>query len=243
MKQLWPHISSSDDAERMMIAIANNRPDGVKAQMEKGVTGATRAHHPVFYPGEITMFAFACTEGRLEAARLLYVPGMDLEQRNRNDMTPLMLACRVPWSTEFAKNERGSQPPEDVTEAENMIRWLVSIGADVNAIRDADRFTVLKFAASSGCSESIVDFLIESGAKIDGSEDEHLPALVLAARENNVGAMRSLVRHGAKLDSPCTLGWAEDRTALGVLLLERSQGYDKPEAIAYLQSLGAREWP
>jgi ankyrin repeat protein len=242
MKSLWPHIGSNDDTELMMIAIANNRLDGVKAQLAKGVTGASRAHHPVFYPGEISMFDFACNVGNADAVRLLYEPGMDLDQcEGRFEMTPLMMACGLPWSPEFAKDEGSPQSPEVIAQAEDLIRWLVSNGANINAIRKSDRNTVLHFAVN-GCSEALIDFLIVEGATVDMPGDDQ-PALVLAARANNVGAVRSLIRHGAELNRPCTLRWAEGRTALGVLLLERAQGYDKPESIEYLLSVGATEWP
>ncbi|MEL6421346.1 MAG: ankyrin repeat domain-containing protein [Pseudomonadota bacterium] len=97
--------------------------------------------------------------------------------------------------------------------------------------------------ASCGCGENIIDFLIANGAIVNYPNNESQSAFILAARENNVDALRALARHGADINRPCTLNWAEGRSALGVLLLEQQQGYGKPESIDFLESLGATEWP
>ena len=102
--------------------------------------------------------------------------------------------------------------------------------------------SVLHFAAE-GCSYDIISFLISRGARVDWPENDSQSAFILAARENNVEALRALFERGANINRSCTLGWAEGRTAYGVLLLEQSQGYGNPEALAYLKSIGSREWP
>jgi ankyrin repeat protein len=243
MNKLWPWISSSDAVEQMMIAIANNRTGEVKRLMAKGVRGNTVGDHPVMWPDEITMFNYACRVGNIEAARLLYTKDINLEQRMTADKTPLMAACSAIRSPDWkADHEQGPQDPEAIARAEALIRLLVELGADVNAIREGDNLTVLHWAAT-GCSYEIVSLLIASGAKVDWPADDMQSALIMAARSNNVPALRAFVENGADMNRACLLPWAEGRTALGVLERDRINGYDKPESIAYLRSVGAREWP
>ncbi len=242
MESLWPVMTSDDDAELMMTAIAHNIIEGVKEQMKKGITGATLAGSVARGPGEITMFQFACERGNLEAAKLLYCDEIDIEVRSHGDLTPLMSACAalVP-DTDINMNQI-PHTPKYIEKGEQMVQLLVELGADVNAIREADTMTVLHWAAK-GCSEHIVCHLINNGAKVDWPENDNQPAFVLAARANNVGALKAFVENDVNINRPCTLQWAEGRTALGVAILEHRQGYKKDAAISYLKSVGAKEWP
>lgn len=245
MKSLWPYITSSDDVEQMMISIVNNRLDEVKRLIAKGVTGRTRgggAHAPHMSPDEIGMFHYACDHGNVEAAKLLYTDDMNLEERMQHDMTPLMAACQSIRSPDWASdNYDGPQDPDEVSRAEALIRWLVEQGADVNAVRSHEN-TVLHCAAH-GCTYEIIAFLIAHGARVDWPDEDRQSAFIVAARANNVPALRAFAEHGANINRPSLLPWAEGRTALGILELERAQGYPKPESIAYLRSIGAKEWP
>lgn len=106
-----------------MIAIANNRTHHVQELQAIGITGRTVAHEPVMYPGEISMFEYACSLGNAEAAELLYETDFDLEKPNENDMTRLMCACSALELPDPRYSEEERQSSEVVAQAESMIRW------------------------------------------------------------------------------------------------------------------------
>ncbi len=220
----------------MMFAIANEQDEAVRRQLAKGVTGNTRGEYIARGRGKITMFGFACECGNLSAAKLLYGPGVNIEARNEGKKTPLMSACASLNDRHDPDDEKLSA--EERAKRETLVRWLVEIGADVNASNGG--YTVLDDAVS-GCSEEIVDLLIQRGARVDWPADDDQSAFMFAARAGNVGAMKALARAGANINWRCGTPWAKGLTTLGVLLLEKSKGFDKPEAIAYLRSIGASE--
>jgi ankyrin repeat protein len=242
MERLWPIMTPDGIGEAMMIAITNDRLDDVRGLITQGGTGSMPASSVARGPGEITLFHFACERLNLEAARLLYSPSIDLEAVDSNGMTALMsvFSAISPEHEPGTKNKNWCEP-ERLEKAEMMARWLVGLGANVNAIRAAD-VTVLHWAVQGG-SQVIIELLVDHGARVDWPPEDSLSALVLAARNNNVGALKALVESGADIHRPCGLGWTGGRTALGVAMMEHAQGYEKPDAIAYLKSVGAEEWP
>lgn len=186
MESLWAIMGSDDDAERMMIAIANNWLDGVREQLAKGVTGNTVGESVARGPGAVTMFSFACERGNLEAARLLYAPDIDLEARDSLGRTPLMDACSALHDALPEIEEIEPLTLDEIERRESLVRWLVEIGADANAF-NPPHDTVLHHACS-GCSEAMVELLIEKGAQVDWPEDDPHTAFMLAARRGNLGA-------------------------------------------------------
>lgn len=239
MESLWSIVGSSDDVERMMIAIANNRLDGVREQIGKGVTGDTVGETVARGPGSISMFNFACERGNLEAAQLLYAHGADIEGRGGARCTPLMSACNSLSAAIPSLPEDAPLDPDEIVRREALVRWLVERGADPNAMEPPAN-SVLHCAAG-GCSEALVSFLVEHGARVDWPAEDKHPAFMNAARRGNLGAVRALARHGADVNRRCGIPWAKGLTTLGMLLLEQKQGYGKPGMIAELRKLGASE--
>lgn len=237
MESLWRIMGSEDDAERMMIAIANGWTEGVNAQLAKGITGDTKGESIARGPGLVTMFEFACERGNLEAAKSLRPSTLNIDARDHLGRSPLMRACQALRDVfpTFAEIEPLSPAEIDLREA--LVRWLVESGADVCAVDEAD-LSVLHHAAI-GCSEALVALMIERGADVEAPKDAKQSALMLAARQANIGALKALVAGGADVNRRCGLKWAEGKTALGVLLLEVSQGFPQPSAVAYLRSVGA----
>jgi ankyrin repeat protein len=114
----------------------------------------------------------AAAYGSTEAVRILLAAGADPNARNDFEVTPLI------WS---------ATDPEKV-------RLLVNQGADVNAKSKMGRTAIWLAAANDG-SSGVVKFLLEHGAKPDGSE-------ILAATAANDGAtIRMLLDKGADVNA------------------------------------------
>ena len=91
--------------------------------------------------------------------------------------------------------------------------------------------TALKFAVGS-CKPEVIEALVQGGADIDGPKNSEQTALILAARNNNVEALKILVKSGADTTIKCKLPWADGLTALGLAKLEKHK-----KATQYLLSL------
>jgi uncharacterized protein len=161
----------------------------------------------------------AAEQGPEAAIKILVNAGANLELRDGTDMTPLMRACS-----------------SEADGSESCMRLLISAGALVNAVRESDDMTSLKFAVESFSEEGIA-FMLASGARIDGVPGDRFTPLMLAARHDNAEAIEALVRHGADTSIQCDLQWALGMTAEQLAWLEK-----KAHAIAAfrrLRELGA----
>ena len=76
--------------------------------------------------------------------------------------------------------------------------------------------------------------LLDHGAEVDGPPGTAQTALMIAARDNNVAALKVLVKNGADVSLPCKLKWAAGRTAEGLAELEKRRA-----ALTYLRELRA----
>jgi ankyrin repeat protein len=111
-----------------------------------------------------TPLHYAAAYGSVESVRVLLAAGADVNARNDFEATPLM------WS---------------VTEPEK-VRMLVAKGADVNAKSKMGR-TPIWLAASNDGSSATVKYLLEQGAKLDGTE------IVAATAANDMATIRLLL--------------------------------------------------
>lgn len=161
-----------------------------------------------------TALASAASQGRMKSVDFLLEYGANIDKPGGHDLTPLMQACS-------SGGGRGSK----------MALHLIETGADINYVREADGMTALKFAVDR-CKPEVVQALLERGAEVDGPAGTSQTALMLAARANNVDALKLLVEHGADVNLTCGLPWAENRTALGLAEMER-----KRKAVEYLSTL------
>src|SRR5436189_232987 len=89
---------------------------------------------------------------------------------------------------------------------------LLEAGADVNYVRADDEMTALGFAVSDSRPE-VVQALLARGAEVEGPPGADQTPLMLAARANNVAAIKLLIAAGAAPERPCQLPWAAGRTA------------------------------
>jgi len=150
--------------------------------------------------------------GLMRSVDFLISAGANLNATDQMDLTPLMCACSV-----------------GKTKGSRVAMRLMEAGADVRYVRAADDMTALKFAMDT-CPSQVIQALIDHGAGVDEPSGTHQTALMLAARSNNVEALKVLVENGADVSLPCRLRWADGRTAEGLAELE-----GRRKALAYLQ--------
>lgn len=152
--------------------------------------------------------------GILTSVKLLIAAGADLNLPDKEDTTPLMTAC-------LHGKTKGSQ----------IALLLLKAGADATIVRADDEMTALKFAVKHGTSE-VLQALIDAGAEVDGPSGTEQTALMIAARGNNVAALKVLIKNGADVSLACKLPWAEGRTAEGLAELEKQRA-----ALTYLRKI------
>ena len=104
--------------------------------------------------------------------RLLGAPGLQVEARNRNDESALMLAALAGKT--------------------DVCRRLISLDADVNK----PGWTPLHYAASGGHAE-IVQLLLEHAAYIDAQSPNQSTPLMMAAMYGNTRTLSVLLEAGA----------------------------------------------
>lgn len=189
-------------------AAANSQIKTMRQLLDEGVD--INATDPI---GRTALSA-AASLGLIKSVTFLIDNGANLNPIDSDNMTPLMGAC----STGKIKGS-------------SVALCLIKAKADVHYIRVSDQMTALKFASKS-CTPEVIQALIDHGAEVDGPRGTEQTALMLAARENHVEAIKVLVANGADTSLPCKLGWANNMTAQE---LAESQGCR--EAATYLASL------
>lgn len=82
-----------------------------------------------------------------------------------------------------------------------IVRQLVTAGADVNVGRDEDGATAIVMAAQNGHA-AVVQFLVDSGANANAVTEQQATALWLAAQNGHAAVVGPLVDGGAEIDGP-----------------------------------------
>jgi ankyrin repeat protein len=130
----------------------------------------------------------------------LLAEGAEIDERGRNDETPLIIAA-------LADNRA-------------MAELLIAGGADVMA-RNSGGLTPLHAAAYTG-STDVAALLLDEGADLeDTSNISGATPLMLAAEENRVAVAELLIARGADITTPdrdgftpLTQAWAKKRTEM-----------------------------
>jgi ankyrin repeat protein len=114
-----------------------------------------------------TPFLLAAKSVDTELMKVLLEAGANPRTPNADNTTPLMVAAGVDmWNP----GEDGGTTPDAEPEALEAVKMLVALGNDVNAVNDRGE-TALHGAAYRGAN-SIVQYLVEQGAKIDARSNQ-----------------------------------------------------------------------
>jgi ankyrin repeat protein len=202
-------IQAASPADALTLAAGSSKTKEVVLILDSGVHIDS-----VGLRSKTTALCSAVSIGSVKMVKFLVEKGAGVDVLGDNDMTPLMHAC-----------SRGKKIGFE------MSLLLLNAGADVNAVRQSDDQTPLKFSIH-GVNPDLIRLLLERGAEVDGPEGTSQTALMLAARNDFVDALPILIEFGADPQLKCGLKWAEGRTALGLAELEK-----RKKSIAYLKSL------
>ena len=122
-----------------------------------------------------TPFLLASKNVDTAVMRVLLDAGADPLVTNADLTTPLMVAAGVDmWNP----GEDGGATAEDEPEALEAVKMLVALGNDVAAVNDRGE-TALHGAAYRG-APSIVDYLVEQGARLDARSSQGWPPWTIA---------------------------------------------------------------
>ncbi len=122
----------------------------------------------------------AAMSGDLVKVRQLVADGADVNFANRLGVTALMVAAQ--WNR-----------PE-------IVHFLLSKGADVQAEENSSRCNVLMFACLSGNPE-VVSLVLKHGAAVNSTTFDGRSALMTASFCGKLELVRMLLRHGADIDA------------------------------------------
>ncbi|WP_010583682.1 ankyrin repeat domain-containing protein [Schlesneria paludicola] len=200
-------------AKSAIDALAIAAGAGMIKQMQLLLADGTDINGVASFP-QVTPLASAAGDGVIKSVEFLLKNGADINNPGPNHKTPLMHACSC-------GGKKGSQ----------VAAALIKAGADIACVRSSDEMTALKFAVGNSTPE-LIQMLIDHGADVDGPPGTDQTALMLAARADDVEALKVLVRNGADTSRPCKLPWAKNRTALGLAGLEKCK-----KAVKFLTSL------
>ena len=125
----------------------------VNLRQESGSAGG-----PGFGTRQATPFLLAARRADLEYMKLLHELGADPTLTNQDGTTPLLAAAGV--GSKAPEEEAGTEPERLAT-----LDWLLSLGADVNAI-DRNRETAMHGAAYKNVPR-VVEWLDRNGADIE----------------------------------------------------------------------------
>ena len=115
-------------------------------------------------PSQVFSIMPSFTGSSPEILTRLLDAGADLTLTTVDGTTPLMAAAGLGRATYTPRQPRGIRSPT----AEAAVRRLVSAGADVNAVNEAD-FSALHGATFRGLNE-VIEYLVAEGADIDARD-------------------------------------------------------------------------
>lgn len=161
------NFASASSYDDFFVAIKQNDAGAIKALLARGFDPNTRD------PKGQSGLLMALSEPALKAAQaLLDAPKIDVEARNQQDESPLMIAAL-----------KGQL---------DMVRELIAKGADVNK----PGWTPLHYAATGGHLE-IMSLLLDNSAYIDAASPNGTTPLMMAASYGTPAAVKLLLDEGA----------------------------------------------
>jgi len=170
-------MTAVDIAKKLLEKGANPNAKLKKAIMQRHHTGGDTTL------GEgATPFLRAAKSGDIEMMRALAAGGADPKLALPNGTSAMLLAAGLGW-----RNGSPAAPSYDQgtdEEAVEAIRFLLSLGFDINGTNDAGD-TALHAAISGRGSETIIAFLIEKGADPERKNKRNQTPRTLAATKGN----------------------------------------------------------
>lgn len=148
------------------------------------------------YGSDSHQFILAVERGELEKVKSLTEKGIDVNA-TKNNLTPLM-------RTAFKGHL-------------DIVKYLISKGANVNAKSDKYGFTALMMTAGKGYLE-VVKYLISKGADINDKDKNGTTALMYASKNGHLEVVKYLINKGADMN-------AKDNYGGTALIMASSQGY------------------
>lgn len=157
-----------------------------------------------------------------------YTESKFLDAAKRGDLVVVKLFLQAGMSVDTA-NERGGTALYSAAANGHLdvVEFLVGAGSSVTTATTNEGFTALHLAASH---LSVVRFLVEQGAAVDGADNGGITALHRAAGGGHLDVVEFLVGSGADLEVADDDGW----TALHV-----AAGLGHLETVRYLVGSGA----
>jgi len=147
-------------------AVKNGNSRGVAQWLKRGIDANT------VDPAGQTVLHLAARAGALEVVRVLVDARVNIDRRNANGETAIMLAA--------------------LGGHRSVVEFLISKEAQINQ----PGWTALLYAATNGHLE-IIKILIENHAYIDSSPDNGLTSMMMAARGGHLSVVQFLLEEGA----------------------------------------------
>lgn len=176
-----------------------------------------------------------------EIAEYLIERGADVNDRDKSDLTPLLLILAMNLMNELivaedVKNGHQQSAAEQRKTAEfsaaaiRLATLLLEKGADVNA-KAANGATPLHLSAT-GKDSDISRLLIARGVNVNAQTDEGFTPLCFSASTGSAGNTTLLIAHGADVNARTKAG----KTPLGIAIKEKH-----PEVAALIRAAGGKE--
>ena len=232
----------------LCIAVKNSYVEIVKILLAKGAS-VDAPSHSLFSDNALHNALHAAAEGcHVEIIELLINAKPNIDARDSNEDTPLILACG-----HACKNKTMG------------IKKLIDAGANVKAKNDRGE-TPLHALAMSECSEQeclkVLQWLIDAGANIHAKDKQGRQPLHLAAQYGNVEMVKKLLELGANPwaetydhlvplalvpDDPLSPETKQDKEIRRVLLkamkehARKRSGQAKPKRVTPIKRVGRRK--
>ncbi len=171
---------------------------------------------PVIRGGAIAMISYAnplitaASEGDLETVQKLLRDGADVNAKEENGGMNALHAAVENGNLEIVREllQAGAKPNVrtatrhtpmmslDGDAKPELVRLLLTYGAHVNSTDDA-KAGVLLNAVANYAEPEVLELLIQAGAKVDAADKEGRTALIAAASDDNLEAVKVLLGAGA----------------------------------------------
>ncbi len=172
-KSVWKNFEKISGVSKLVDQLDENFPKFM-AEEEKRI-----AHKKLFdegIPFTPDCFSFHIAKAHEDVCNLFLDAGMDVNSRDSAGTPMLCIAAR--------------------SGRKNMIEWLVSKGADVDAVSEDRGYSPVMDAVWKSSPE-IVELLIKLGANLNFVSNDGQTALILATGASNVRICEMLVKNGA----------------------------------------------